>query len=77
MKKMIASTAVALVALTGAASAMSSQLASTVQTKLDNYGFEVSATSLSTPQLAAIHSIDVGSDEGEGTIRAQIFAVLN
>lgn len=76
MKTLIASTAIALTALAGAAAA-SPQLAASAQVKLDRYGVEVDADTLSEAQLVQIKSVDADESGSVASVRAQLLSALH
>ena len=79
MKKVIFSAAVAAIVSAGAAIAAtpSNQLVIGAQNKLDTYGFNVDAGSLTESQLAGIHFVDDTSDASNVDVRSRILTVLN
>ena len=79
MKTVLYTALVAAVLTAGAASAMtepSNQLVAQAQNKLDAYGFNVDAATLTGNQLAGIHFVDSEGDSAVSAVRSQIESVL-
>ncbi|SES42795.1 hypothetical protein SAMN04490244_1226 [Tranquillimonas rosea] len=75
MKTIFATTAIAVTALAGAASA-NPQLEASAQTKLNRYHVSADAGALSDAQLAEIQAIETNDTAGATNTRSQLIAAV-